>query len=378
MRIIYLSLAGDYARDILHRLSSNSPGGLLFPKLESLDWRVWSTEISFFPLFLSPYLQRVTLTADLDKAPESLLTPLVQMISLLPTSLEYLSVMCGDREGGPLGDALSSFSCRCGSLLRGFETSVPLSEAAINHLMRLPNLSHWAVAQEPPRIVPASIFPFLESVWLYEPEALPWLHLLASRERGALCNGSASATPHSYTRETVKSFECPGTIVDLTFLSSVVKFQNLVILNIHTDCSTTENCMFRLTDNDIEDLAASLPRLEDVRLGGPCQSTSCNATVAALLSMSVRCPDLTVLEIHFNTQTIVSDIQRLVDGGAGRHKAKCKLRKLMVGCLSLGVGGEDIDTVAMGFNVIFPCLANFEPWEGGWSQLRSKLAGLRR
>ena len=185
-------------------------------------------------------------------------------------------------------------------------------------------------------------------------------------------------TPRTNTRKTLKSLECLGATIDSTFLSSVVVFQNLVTLNVHTTCSNTEGRIFTLTDDDVENLASSLPRLEDLRLGQPCQSTPCNATVASLMSISVHCLDLTVLETHFNTRTIVSDIQRLIDGGAGRDKAKCKLRRLMVGRLSLEVGEEDIDTVAMGFNVIFPCLTNFESRESGWRQLRSKLVDLQR
>ena len=294
-----------------------------------------------------------------------MLAPLAQTISFLPTSLQYLSVMCGPLGGKPFGDTIISLVCRCGPSLRSFKTSAPLSEAATNHIMRLPNISHWTVTQEPPRVVPTFILPSLESIWLDEPEALLWLHLLASHERSVPRNDSVSATQHTYIRERLKFFECTRTIVDSTFLSSAVEFKNLVRLNVHAGCYDTEYCIFRLTDDDMENLAASLPRLVDLRLGGPCRSTSCNTTVASLLSISVRCLDLTVLETHFNTQRIVSDMQRLVDGGVARDKPECKLRTLMVGRLPFGVGEEGIETIAMGFKIIFPCLASFEPWEGG-------------
>jgi len=69
-----------------------------------------------------------------------------------------------------------------------------------------------------------------------------------------------------------------------------------------------------------EDLAAALPCLESLNLGIACRRNTCATTIASLLSMSVHCLDLTDLEIHFNTVTIVGDIQRLLDGGAGRDK----------------------------------------------------------
>ena len=80
------------------------------------------------------------------------------------------------------------------------------------------------------------------------------------------------------------------------------------------------------------------------------------------------------METHFNTRTIVGDMQRLFDGGAGHGKAKCKLWGLVVGDLPLEVGGEDVETVAMGFKVIFPCLTNFGCDDDSWRQLESKLA----
>ena len=228
-----------------------------------------------------------------------------------------------------------------------------LSEAAVDHLMRLPNLYHWAIVQTPPPYAPTSIFPSLESVWLGERETLPWLDFLASHERGTPRNGSASATPHTGTREALKYLGSANTIIDSTLISSIMRFRNLVMLDTNANCSDTEGtCAFLLTDDDMENLTAALPRLNTLRFGGPCQSDSCTTTVASLMSASIHCLDLTHLEIHFNTRTSVSDMRRLLDGGAGREKAKCKLRGLVVGDLPLGVGGEDVEIVAVGLKVI--------------------------
>ena len=380
MRRLSLSGSDDYASDTLLRLSSNSPGGLLFPKLESLSWYIHTapSALPFFHLFLSPHLQRVDIHGYLPDILERVLTPLTQMISLLPTSLQYLSIMCGQLEDEPFRDAISSLVCRCGPLLRSLETSVSLSEAAINHIMHLPNISHWTLAKEPPRVVPTPVLPSLESIRLYEPEALPWLHLLAWHERDLLRNDSTLPTPYTSIRERLKCLECLGTIVNTTFVSSVVRFPNLVILNVYTECYGAGGCIFRLTDDDMEDLAASVPHLKTLQLGLPCWLNSCNTTVASLMSISVHCLDLTVLQTHFNTRTIVSDMQRLVSGGIGRDKVKCKLQRMMVRCLPLEVAGEDIETVAMGFKVIFPCLTGLWSQGSDWERLRSKIAGLRR
>ena len=104
MRRLDLSVCDCYTNDTLFRLSSNSSNGLLFPKLESLFWNFYFTwtAVPFFPLFLSPHLQRVTLFIDLRGAPENLLTPTLQTISLLPTFLKYLSIVYCQGEEKPL------------------------------------------------------------------------------------------------------------------------------------------------------------------------------------------------------------------------------------------------------------------------------------
>jgi len=116
-----------------------------------LEQLIWEFDVSHVPLsysriFFSPHLKHVTLSAhfSLPALEGGELVLLTEAISCLPTSLEYLSLVCG-LGGEPLKDVISSFICRCGSSLRSFGSSEPLSGAAFNHLMRLPNLCSWAV-----------------------------------------------------------------------------------------------------------------------------------------------------------------------------------------------------------------------------------------
>jgi len=357
-----LSLACDWytTAGTLRRLSSHSPDGILCPKLERLDWDIGQMDsvLPFFHLFLSRHLKEVTLHTSvyLSHAPSGLSAALVQIIPFLSTSLEAVHFKCHHAKDKPLTDAISSFICRCGSPLRSLGTWLPLSEVATRHIVQLPNLRSWAVAHGPPQTVPTSIFPSLEQLQINEPAAMPWLHLLASHKKGVLQNGSASATSYANIRERLKSISFPGsTIVDPTLLSSIVTFRNLVALCVGGYCPD-EGCVFRLTDDDMENLAAALPRLETLKLGEPCYFNSCSNTVASLLSISIHCLDLTILETHFNTGTITSDMQRLLDRGAGRDKAKCKLSELITGYFPNELPGEDIETVMMGFKAIFPHL----------------------
>lgn len=374
MRELELSADGTPDPDILFQLSHNSPGGLLFPRLELLYWDIIDGDMTFpfFRLFLSPRLRRVTLYADdgPSEIPREEFAPLIQFISALPTSLEALYVSC-DQEEEPLTDAISSFVCRRGLSLRSFGSRLPLLEAAVHHLTQLPNLSYWNIAQGPPRVLSASILPSLKQLHLDKQEALPWLYLLASHQDSVLSKCSASVTSHTNIRETLTSLECPKNItVDSTFLSSIVKFRNLATLRVNTIlCHGAGGCFFRITDAEVKDLATALPRLKSLHLGPPCRSNICDATVASLMSISTHCLDLICLDTHFNTQTIVADMQRLLDGGAERDKAKCKLWSYSAGFAPLQVQGQDIQTVEMGFKAIFPNLTTLRGFDRSWGEM---------
>jgi len=187
MRELIIGLEEGVTNDTLSRLSSNSPDGVLCPKLERLDWEVdfLCAPVSLFRLFLSPRLKRVSLYTRFwcTGVPPEYLPFVKEVISCLPASLEALSLMCGPWKGEPLKDAISSLVLRCGPPLRSFGSSTALPEEAVYHLTRLPNLRSWVVVGEPPQNFPPATFPPLEELRI-EQGALPWLYLLAAREEG--------------------------------------------------------------------------------------------------------------------------------------------------------------------------------------------------
>ena len=385
MDTLFLGLEDNITIDALSCLSRNSPDGVLCPKLEHLVWRFDDSTVplSSFRLFFSPHLKRVTLSTYFRRhvfGPE-LVASLCEVVSCLPDSLENMCLMCG-QGGEPLKDAISSYVCRSGLSLRSFGSSEPLSDAAFEHLMQLPNLRSWIATHEPPRTPPLATFPALEELHLY-PEALPWLHLLAGNEDGQLRSGLAPAAILSPTiGETLKTLGFPSHIlVDPKLLSSISSFRNLVTVCVENDCCFYYYgggpCLFRLTDDNVESLAIALPSLVTLRLGKVCDSETSRTTVYSLLSISVHCLELAHLEIHFNTLSIVDDIQRLFNGGFGHDKPRCKLRILSVEYLPLEVREEDIGVIAAGFADIFPCLEAFSLGErrerGGWNAVASKL-----
>jgi hypothetical protein len=141
-------------------------------------------------------------------------------------------------------------------------------------------------------------------------------------------------------------------------------------------------CGFRLTDDDMENLAMSLPFLVTLWLGA-CGLNPCHtrATVSSSLPLSTHCRGLTTLETRFNTETLPGDMERLLDGGVGNDEVRSKLQTLSVGSSQLLVGREDIRTIAKGFKYIFPRLEEVSSfcerpeWEEANFQVISKRGG---
>jgi hypothetical protein len=384
MRKLILSLDNKIASDTLSQLSYNSPDGVLCPKLERLIWRpvVSYVPLSSFRLFFSPHLKHVTISTLLTPRPQiapHLVVPLTEVILSLPTSLEYLTLMCSRGEE-LLKDAISSFVCRCGPSLTSFCSSEHLSEAAFTHLMRLPNLRSWVSFHEPPRTLPLATFPPLEELRL-NPPALPWLRLLAPRGDDQSQNGLASppAILNTNIKETLKHLEfLENTPVVPVLLPHISSFRNLVTLYVANGfCDNGGACLFFLSDRDVENLVVTLPSLVSLRLGQVCSFNVCATTVSSLLSISIHCLGLTLLEIHFNTRSIVDDMKTLLSEGSGRDKPRCKLQSLSTGFSRLPMREEDVGTVAMGFAYIFPCMTRLS---GGiqdqerWKRVASELA----
>jgi hypothetical protein len=377
MRKLILDFDNKIASDTLFQLSCKSPDGVLCPKLERLTWKFDASHVplSSFRLFFSPHLKHVDIFTHLLPQPQlvpHLLAPLTELISSLPTSLEHLSLMCSRGEE-LLKDPMSSFVCRSGPSLTGFGSSEHLSEAAFTHLMRLPNLRSWVAFHEPPRTLPLATFPPLEELRLNPPAGLPWLRLLAPRGDDQSQNGLASppAILDTNIKETLKHLRfLENTLVVPVLLPHISSFRNLVTLHAaNSPCDTVgESCLFRLSDRDVENLVVTLPSLVSLRLGEVCGFDACATTVSSLLSISIHCLGLTLLETHFDTRSIVSDMKNLLSEGSGHDKPRCKLQSLLVGLLSLPVLAEDVGTVAMGFAHIFPCMKDFS--SGGWDQKR--------
>ena len=307
MREIYVEDWLLLEEETLKKLHLNSPPGGWFPALQLLSWVITESNLPWGNLFLSPHLKRILIYKSWSWDPINIIHPailptLTSIISTLPTSsLELMSV----DEGEPTAswayfkDLLSSFILRCGPSFTDYNFSVPLSDAALDHLIHLPYLRTWRIHGPPPTYPISSlplVFPPLRELTLAEGAACGWLQLLRRLEGGT--STTQGVTPLSKTKESLKVLDIEDTSdinIDPSFISTIQCFRNLVRLSAddwyHHEYDNGK-CKFKLNNDHVTEFAMALTQLESLLLGYPCSENTCLTTVACLLPISVHCSRL--------------------------------------------------------------------------------------
>ena len=373
--------------DVFNPILAGSASGFVCPNLCSLTFYFTSANQQFIPHFLSPHLTHFTIRVrpSYRNILRSSLPDPIPILRALPTSfLQELSIDLGPNRMYHLEDEISSVVQRCGHSLRVLSVPAPLGEAAVRHVMGFKNLRVWnTVCTPPPSVSPLSTsFPPLRSLILRK-DAQGWILWLAQRERGISSVHGRSAD-HAGLRETLTHLAfCGRVLVDATFISPLSLFQNLTDLSVQSNCAGPVGCSFSLTNQDVIQLSAALPRLEVLDFGNPCSLSTCRTTISSFLALSVHCKDLHRLKIHLNTTNLTSDIQSLsVDPNLrdlGSLPTRCRLVSFDVGSLLWPqASNEDITTIAAGLIGIFPSLVEVRPYtDFGWALLHWRIRKLQ-
>jgi len=377
-----------------NKLRVNSPPGGWFPALQDLFWSINESNLPCADLFFSPHLKRIRIyvswSRDNATLPPGALQTLASIISAMPTSsLERISVGTNHQTmpWAHLKDSFSSIILRCGPSFTECDSPVPLSNAALDHLIHLPHLRTWHVHGPPPTYPTPSlplVFPPLRELTLKEGAACGWFPLLRRLEGGT--STAQCVTPLSKTKEFLKVLiveDTSGINVDPSFVSTIRCFRNLVCLDVKDFCHgeyDNGQCNFKLNNDDIAELAMALTRLESLVLGYPCSKNTCLTTVACLLSISVHCSKLEKLEIHFNTTNVVNDFQNILEDPRFqqlRSLPKCPLTWLDVHRTPLSLHESDLGTVVKGMIDIFPSLTDCDGLEESWDELSWEITNLQ-
>jgi len=189
-------------------------------------------------------------------------------------------------------------------------------------------------------------------------------------------------TPLSKTKEFLKVLnigDASGINIEASLVSTIQCFRNLVRLCVDVYCHDEDNrgeCVFKLNDDNVTELATALTQLESLILGHPCFENTCLTTVACLLPISVHCSRLKELRIHFNTTNIVDDLRNILGDPRFqqlRSLPKCPLTSLNVFWTPLRLHRPDFETVAKGMVDIFPSLTDCNGIEESWTELSRQI-----
>ena len=389
MRNVGVDESSVLTEDTYRKFRLNSPAGGWFPLLRNLSWCITKANLPYTDLFFSPYLEGVTIhvswSLSIPEVPRDVPPAIASAISTLPASaLESLFLEI-DHRGMPSAyfkDSVSSVVLRCGPALTEFLSPVPLSEAAVNHLIQLPHLRTWRIGGPPPKPASASslVLPPLTKLTLGEHAARGWLSLFKHLEHGiSTAHGPA---PLSRVKESLKSLDIEklrDPIIDAPFTSTIQLFRNLVSLNVRTNCHNgtgEDRCTFYLNNDDVAGLATTLPQINHLSLGRPCFKNACATTVACLLLLSTHCIKLKSLEIHFNTTNIVGDFADMVVNSRLLEidrLPRCKLSRLDVSRTPLDLSPIGFELVATGMRGIFPDLGGIAGQEQIWHKLNERM-----
>ncbi|KAF9780745.1 hypothetical protein BJ322DRAFT_279206 [Thelephora terrestris] len=385
MRRLVLDWDSGITEDVFDLVSLGLSGGILCPGLRELHWEADSYTLPFYQLLLSPKLTTLSLIYSSFRGPPeeefSKIQPVIMGLDTSSLKDLYLQWCIPEEANRQMEPVASSVVLRCGPALEKLAIFSPLSDAAVLHIMQLPNLVTWFTMNGPPRTPdssPSDIFPQLDHLSLAGEGSLEWLTLFARTARGIPSTHNSHSSPNRGPVQTLGGLATfPRVPVDAAFMSPIMLFRELIFLRLSSACSIMGGCTFRLTDDDVAEIAAALPRLGDALFGTVCSANSCRTTVASLVSLSTRCRDLERLEIHFSTKNLRHNLESASTDPRLDSLTSLRMRDtfhLSISDAPYTISEDDVVPVLKGFRGVFPSLAQIDGnstyWEGLSLRLR--------
>jgi len=312
------------SQDAIRLLTARFSTQPMLPLLRSLRWLfVPSTRLqSCVPLLVSPHLAHVRLHFA-DKSPERCI-PVINTLIEAAGSLESVEITPGfDRP--EMQDAVSKLLLSCNpNLLHKFCVASPISKSALLHAAQLPELQEFSIRGSTPGLtdpLPLTIFPSLRTILISTGGLPTWLeifrHIQSKHLRDLSVDFEAGdnlptiLTHLQYSGihrmlTGLRLFHGEGWIIDRVSIAPLLVLGELTSLAIFTDCEDGQ-CIFLLSDKDIERLVKAMPKLRALSLGLPCPAQMRDdLTVKSLVAIAKHCKALESLEMHVNCESIVT------------------------------------------------------------------------
>lgn len=369
-------------------LNKRFSGRCMMPRLRDIGWLgapPGHLEL-MLPLIVSPALTnfRLGLFAQ-DILNASQVVPVLEALALACNSLVEVHIGHPTVHDLHTIRAASDLLLKCNpEKLRTFRVISSLSTEAFIYATRLPNLEKFVIVAdttEPGVQLPTSTFPSLRSLEILATDTrssllqtishiesntfeVLELEFPAATSETFLSSTLANLRPRGLHQMLTMLFVTPEGDFDLdkTTIRPFLFLNQLTQLDITLVC-TQDRCSYKLTDEDLEELVAAMPKLEILSFGSfPC-ARSVNNTVKSLTSIAKHCKHLEQLAIHINVEAIVT---RALQGDEVKEDpaledclsifAGCPLRTIVFGACFIPNDEQGAMIFALTLSRLFPHL----------------------
>ena len=268
--------------------------------------------------------------------------------------------------------------------LQELHVNFPLTEQANEVLYKLPSLRSLSVVIDEEISLPPVSLPNLTELEITCHGEDDWPRLF----RGATLGKLESVTFHPQSNQiddflggfekvalqlsiqnTLSTFHLLSTYSWNPKYSSLLPFTQMVYLDIEFTCD--DECSSTVDDDIIISLSQAMPKLETLGLcDEPCSQLTSGVTPKGLLALAHHCPDLYILRIHFqvdslNVSTGIPGIIRNVEPAA--PSTDCALAEFVVGETPVPEGSAL--TIAQTLLHIFPQIDSIGFTNDQWEEV---------
>ena len=369
--------------EVLPALQLGTGGEPLFPRLEGFGCvKAPGDFVPFASLFLSPKTVDIcfrfvpnasTLTVALTIARLPALCP--HIVSLVLNPLPRNSA---------IAEVVSEMLLECNpNTLQLLSVDSPLTEDARGIVYRLPRLYSLSALIQGPMSLPPVELPNLETICLEWDSGFDWLEGF----RGATIRKLESITfrPTRFTeihgfleefRSVALTISAQETLSEFSFYtsqswtpnySSLFVFKRLTKLEVEFSCHA--GCSSTVDDDTVINLAEAMPGLKILRLGGPPCRAVTGITFKGLVSLALRCPQLSELCVHLQANKLADATYQPYpsEPTAVVSRTECALTDLQVG--STRISEQVALAVGISLLQLFPELVNIKYTNSPWKKV---------
>ena len=382
----------EMSSEVFSVMQSRTINDLFLPNMNTLYLLgIERAFIPFISLFLSPRITSIFLLFSASDHSNATIASTVTTLPTLCPNLQAINLPYLPRNPMITAAISEMVLATDRNTLQKFDVGSLLTKEASDMVYKLPNLRILRVmigrgASFPsvslsnltnleiicndesdwPRLFHGATFGKLETVQFF-PESEEIGDFLEAFERVA-----------SSIQNTLSTFQVSPECAWNPNYSSLLRFTQLVDLDIGFSCE--DGCFSEVDDDIVIDISRVMPKLQALKLGNePCREFTAGVTAKGLVALTLHCPDLWHLRVHFQVASLSAPP---VNPGITQNaeptgsRTDCGLMQLVAG--EIPMPDESVLTVGLALLQIFPRIMSIEYIDEGWGKVEAAIHLYRR